>query len=384
MKPLSSPLPGLSPLQSSSQEDNFMFPTTKVIRSKLKSNESPCGSLDRPFEIVSSRSSSAAATTVESMETQARSVLGGSSERPCSESGLNNARRPTVVPKKKMFQLGDSSEEDSSVKTALKSRHRGLLSAPIKQGSSPNSPKIIIKSTTASIHECEGSCFDECAIDNDDNDDWEDSNKKVSSKSVVGEKRIFFRGVIRANHSSGRSLITSGLESIQSRGSPLQHDNMASESTSPLSQFGRTSFNSPPWVASPEDSDRSPLVIYPKPRGSPLRSVNETPGPSAQPIPPIRNAVSQPIAFSPRTIRRNMMSTELTESLRRHILWERSQKTSTANAVLKRRHTSQDVANLSSNPQQSPGNGCDTDINSRSWDQGFTWEAFAGYHTQGW
>ncbi len=54
----------------------------------------------------------------------------------------------------------------------------------------------------------------------------------------------------------------------------------------------------------------------------------------------------------PRTTRRNMLSTELTESLRRHLLWERSQKSSTANAVLKRRHTSHDVANLRQYPER--------------------------------
>ena len=47
-----------------------------------------------------------------------------------------------------------------------------------------------------------------------------------------------------------------------------------------------------------------------------------------------------------------MLSTELTESLRKNLLWERQQKNSTNNAVaLKRRHTSNDVKNL----QQYPG-----------------------------
>ncbi|KAF4469736.1 hypothetical protein FALBO_3357, partial [Fusarium albosuccineum] len=46
------------------------------------------------------------------------------------------------------------------------------------------------------------------------------------------------------------------------------------------------------------------------------------------------------------------LATELTESLRRHLLWERQQKSSTANAVLKRRHTSHDVANLKQYPEK--------------------------------
>jgi hypothetical protein len=36
------------------------------------------------------------------------------------------------------------------------------------------------------------------------------------------------------------------------------------------------------------------------------------------------------MAHSPRTTRRNMLATELTESLRRHLLWERQQKSATA------------------------------------------------------
>jgi hypothetical protein len=45
-----------------------------------------------------------------------------------------------------------------------------------------------------------------------------------------------------------------------------------------------------------------------------------------------------------------MLATELTESLRRHLLWERQQKSTTANAVFKRRHTTHDMANLQEYP----------------------------------
>ncbi|OWP02232.1 hypothetical protein B2J93_5619 [Marssonina coronariae] len=47
-----------------------------------------------------------------------------------------------------------------------------------------------------------------------------------------------------------------------------------------------------------------------------------------------------------------MLASELTVSLRQHLLWERKQKSQTANAVLKRRHTAQDVANLRQYPDQ--------------------------------
>ncbi len=81
-----------------------------------------------------------------------------------------------------------------------------------------------------------------------------------------------------------------------------------------------------------------------------------------------------------------MLATELTESLRRQLLWERQQKTSTANAVLKRRHTSLDVANLKQYPEKAyMGKAKAKDEpNSSSWNQYFSREDFGGYHAQGW
>jgi hypothetical protein len=77
-----------------------------------------------------------------------------------------------------------------------------------------------------------------------------------------------------------------------------------------------------------------------------------------------------------------MLATELTESLRRQLLWERQQKSSTANAVLKRRHTSHDVANL----KQYPERPCmkEGDANASSWSEYFDKNVFTGYHAQGW
>jgi hypothetical protein len=45
-----------------------------------------------------------------------------------------------------------------------------------------------------------------------------------------------------------------------------------------------------------------------------------------------------------------MLATELTESLRRHLLWERQQKNTAANAIFRRRHTTHDMANLQEYP----------------------------------
>jgi len=49
-----------------------------------------------------------------------------------------------------------------------------------------------------------------------------------------------------------------------------------------------------------------------------------------------------------------MLSTELTESLRKNLLWERQHRSTGNLAALKRRHTSNDVRNLRQHPEPAP------------------------------
>jgi len=68
-----------------------------------------------------------------------------------------------------------------------------------------------------------------------------------------------------------------------------------------------------------------------------------------------------------------MLSTELTESLRKNLLWERQQKSQTANAFLKRSRNAQSMANLQSHaavPAQGPTTGKETSKNN-SWNHYF-------------
>ncbi|KAJ4161670.1 uncharacterized protein LMH87_007696 [Akanthomyces muscarius] len=155
--------------------------------------------------------------------------------------------------------------------------------------------------------------------------------------------------------------------------------NQASHSTSTIKRE-RARPNSSTLGAAPNDSDEGPLIIKGI-RPSNLKSIIKVPRPSAQPIE--TRHVDIQAASSPRTNRRNMLATELTESLRRHLLWERQQKTSTANAVLKRRHTSHDVANLKQFPEK-PCLKKSEDANAISWNQYFNKDAFDGYHSRGW
>ncbi|KUI69420.1 hypothetical protein VM1G_04929 [Cytospora mali] len=330
--------------------------------------------------------SSPAAKPVEPKKSRAKFVLGGSSEESYSDHGhsFEETRRNLAppAPKKRMFQIGGSSEEDGSLKSALASPRSALLTAHKKQTSFANNLTTTIPSTSTSaiIDDDDDDSYDESAIDDDD-DEWEDSNEEESGKNSVDEKTLFQRVDSKVNLTSRRSLITLALEQNHRRGILA---NAASQSTPAIPQRARTNYNGPSMVASPNDSDEAPLTMKRTARGAPLRSINEVPRSSAQPIMTTVNSVSQPVAMSPRTTRRNMMSTELPESLRRHLLWERSQKSSTANAVLKRRHTSHDVANLKQYPQQPHMNKCYDDVNASSWDQDFTREAFGGYHTKGW
>ena len=106
------------------------------------------------------------------------------------------------------------------------------------------------------------------------------------------------------------------------------------------------------------------------------------------------------MAHSPRTTRRNMLATELTESLRRHLLWERQQKSATANAFLKRRHTAHDMKNLQEYPgPKGPHSGvspnqasAEADPNAANFDVGKngSWTNYTTdygpweYHVKGW
>lgn len=319
-------------------------------------------------------------------------TLGASSEDSYSDDNHSVEVRQTLAPpapvptapKKKMFQIGGSSEEDNSLKSALASPRNPNLTTQKKATSFANHLTTTIPSVTSSaIMEDDEVSYDESAIESDDDDEWEDSNEDSGSNSV-DEKTFFKRVDSTANLPSRRSLISLALENNMA-GPNL--GGVASQSTSAIPHRGsnRPPFNGPSLVASPNDSDDAPLTMKRQSRGAPMRSINEIPRSTAQPRPIMTaapNGISQqPMALSPRTTRRNMLATELTESLRRDLLHERSQ--------LKRRHTSTNIVNMAQQarqpqpiqPYMNRGNG---DVNASSWDQDFSRDAFAGYHSKGW
>lgn len=378
-----------SEVSAPSSPDLPIIKTTTVVRGFSPAQHPHIPSFASPKSTSSdipAPKSSPAAKKVEPKK-RATFTLGASSEESYSDDGQSvEAQRtlaPPVVHKPKMFQIGGSSEDDNSLQSAMASPRNGKLTGPKKSTSFANNLTTTIPSTSSSaiVEEDEDISYDESAIESDDDDDWEDSNEDSHANSV-DDKTFFQRVDSKANLTSRRSLITLALEQNNRRGNL---GGVASQSTPAIHHRSRTSFNGPSLVASPNDSDEAPLMMKRQSRAAPMRPIKEAPRSSAQPIRAnAPNGNTQPMALSPRTTRRNMLATELTESLRRDLLWERSQKSSTANAVLKRRHTSNNIANLKQYPQQPYMNRENGDMNANSWDQDFAREAFGGYHSKGW
>lgn len=220
--------------------------------------------------------------------------------------------------------------------------------------------------------------IDESAIDDDD--DWEDFSDESGKPSDESgkpsvNKKFFKRNEYKANLASQPSMIT--LRITESRAKNLGSHASQSTSAFTISQFAGS------MAASPNNSKNSPLIIQGAQQIA-LKPINKIPQSSAQPIITAPNYIYAQAALSPRTTRRNMLATELTESLRRNLHWERQQKFSTANAVLKRRHISPGTTNL----KQYPERAClkqSEDADIASWNE-YIDKIFenSGYHSKGW
>ncbi|KAL2130128.1 hypothetical protein VTI74DRAFT_6850 [Chaetomium olivicolor] len=303
---------------------------------------------------------------------QAVFALGGSSgtdEESFKNRNLEARKQQLAAqPRTKMFQLGGSSGEDSPQKPQQLQRPTPTGQ---KKTASFNNQLVTQTYTSSAISDTEDdfeSAIDDSAIDDDD-EEWEEESAEETANHSFEDKIQFKRVDSTANLPSRRSLITLMLK--DPRGQRL--GNIASQSTSALPRT-RATLNGPSLVASPNDSDDAPLMMKRNTnRAPPMRPINEVPRTAAQPINVIANGIPYQAALSPRTTRRNMLATELTESLRRNLLRERSQKTSTANAVLKRRHTSHDMVNLKQYPEKPfmKKEEEKKDQNASSWDQYF-------------
>ena len=197
---------------------------------------------------------------------------------------------------------------------------------------------------------------DDDADEDEDGSDWEDDGSE--SGEAVDEKQLFKRIDSKPTLVSRRSLLTT-LMNEPDRAAAFQ--NMASQSTPALKRAKRSSLNGP----SLGNTAREDPVALP---------------PTMTQSKPIIMTTSNthPPALSPRTTRRNMLASEMTESLRKHLLWERQQISTTAKAVLKRRHTAFDVTKLSEYPNEKDGQSSKNNSWNHFYDQG------NAYNEAGW
>jgi hypothetical protein len=201
----------------------------------------------------------------------------------------------------------------------------------------------------------------ESAIDEDEEEDdenWEDSNSEDGRASQ--EPTLFRRVDSRPDLVSRRSMLTMALNKghlPHAYSQPVLH---RSRQSSPPS--GMSAANSP-------DEDDEGMMMRPSKR-APIS------------IPPPQSAKA--LAHSPRTTRKMMLFTEMTESLRRNLLLERQEKSRTANAAnvfLKRSRNAQSMANLTQAGQATGGPAPMIDTSKPDdYDYGNPWDS----NTKGW
>ena len=200
---------------------------------------------------------------------------------------------------------------------------------------------------------------DESAID-DDESDWDSVSDSLSSSY---EQRNMFQRLEELAQPAlpSRPSLLSALLGEPNRATALAHAGL------------RT-----PALRSRTTSPQGPSVAPSPSKDSPISFLG---GLKIKARPTMTTTSIHPPALSPRTNRRNMLATELTESLRQNLLWERKQQVTTAQAVLKRRHTTHtEMSKLAEYPQL---NHMSKDASkNNSWNHFF--DGLNEYHTKGW
>ncbi|KAB5531262.1 hypothetical protein GE09DRAFT_1146475 [Coniochaeta sp. 2T2.1] len=202
--------------------------------------------------------------------------------------------------------------------------------------------------------------IDESAIEDDDDSWCSEASDVDGGKSDADPKANFQRidFTARVRMSTHRSLISLLVERQQNMEAE-ELGNSTPRSTSDVTQPPAIPFHEAMSDISdisdnPEDQSlmMKRIVRHPTlkpPAGQWIRSSSAAPRIRT---PSDNSHHNHPSATSPKTTRVAMLEKELTEHLRRDLLWERRQNFSTANAVLKRRHTSDGITNLRNYPRR--------------------------------
>jgi hypothetical protein len=297
--------------------------------------------------------------------------------------------------KKPMFTLGGSSDEDnqSSFEASYIAGKSSLSDHIAKSGLARKTTSFKNEVATrtfqdATSEESEEAIESDSEEESDDNaieeedsdeDDWEDDDN--SGPSSMTEKDMFHKVDSRPNLTSRRSLLTAAMHEGD-RAKALQ--NAASRSTPAIRRSRTATPNGPSTGNSPQED--SSLMMKPSAARAAPRPIIMT------------TSNVHPPALSPRTTRRNMLQTELTQSLRQNLLWERQQKNSTTNAVnkraqsavslpaLRRAMTTNDIKNINTLPQQAMNKSStfrDATKNNNSYNDYFD-QGLQEYHQKGW
>ncbi|CCU82266.1 hypothetical protein BGHDH14_bgh06595 [Blumeria hordei DH14] len=339
--------------------------TTSVVRGfSPVMITSPSHYISGPSSIPTADISAAAPSQASQQKKRTIFALGGSSgddscEPILSTRDLTLEQLPQAQQKKKnaVFSFGSSSHEDEGPLMPVREDALPKISSIRKSTTFQEEvARRTIREETLddNVFESDDDDLDESAIDDeDDSSDWEDSvegsgeasaDEKISSAALTLDQIL--------PHDRREGLVNAAMNSNSKSASTLHHGQTETIRTSPL-------------AASPEQT---------------LGAIAEVPRSMARPIVRPPNHPQQ-LALSPRTTRRNMLASELTVSLRQHLLWERKQKSQTANAVLKRRHTAQDVVKL----RQYPEAVCfGPDESKGSWDSEMYGGGLGEYNSRGW
>lgn len=333
----------------------------------------PVGSAASYSTEVSAHSVVRGFTPGQNISTSVRSSSGLASESAVSVKA--SLPTPKKTHKNPMFIIGSSnssaSDDESDSEDSYISHqpmHKSKLSEELRRN---KEKRTSFRSEVATrtfrdeedmYTEDDEEVISESAIEDEDSSDWESSTD--SAQSSYNEKTLFQRVESRPQLASRRSLLSTMLHEPK-RAAALA--NAGSRSTPALRS--RTTSPSGPSLA-PSPRQESPLTSKPAAEITCSKPIIMT------------TSNMHPPALSPRTTRRNMLATELTESLRRHLLWERQQKNTTAAAVLKRRHTAHDVTKLNDYPQVNYSGKGNTSKNN-SWNHYFD-QGLHEYHVAGW
>ena len=274
-----------------------------------------------------------------------------------------------------MFTLGSSSGEDESSfedRLPSHSKHSSLTSAlkrpPGAKKQTSFRDEMQSRLVNNKSHEDEevfvsddedSSAIDDESEDDDDEEDWEDDGSD-GAEGNPNDKPLFQRVDSTANLASRRSLLTSLMNEGDRQAA---FANMAQ--SQPVLRKSKTQVRMDPSIKITEPEAEVGAQMK---RSKPMMMNFST----AQPM---------PVAFSPKTTRRYMLASEMTESLRKQILFERQQKKATAHAVLKRRHTTQDLTKIKAHPSTEAEERAKENF---SWNDEFGLGGIADYHQSGW